>query len=118
MIPINYDARMDPHFGEGKLAPIHADIFIVYAKKESTDTFIRKKYIVALPPQYSFSETEILMKEIMCKILRPQDTYTFGELDWDTFSDNMDMPKTPILSYDPRNEELFIWILPPRELRH
>ncbi len=118
MIPINFDARLDPHFGEGKLAPIHADIFVVYASKKGVTTITRKKFIIALPPQYTWEDTKILMSEIMSRILRPQDTYTFDDLDWETFSNNLEYPKLPVLSYDPRDEKNFVWILPPREMRH
>lgn len=118
MIPTNFDAKLDPHFGEGKIAPIHADIFIVYAKVRNFGEYIRQKFIVALPPQYTFDETTQLMTDIMGKVLKSQDTYTFDDLDWDTFSNNLDMPMIPVLSYDPRNEELFIWLRPPLELMH
>lgn len=118
MIPVNYEPKFDPHFGLGKHAPEHADIFVVYAKVKRIRSYRRRKFIVALPPQYTYEDTQKVMLDVMSRVLQPQDTYTFDDLDWDTYISNLDMPKLPILSYNPQDEDSFFWLLPPKELRH
>lgn len=116
MLPINYDKDIDPHFGS--FAPTDADIFIVTVKRKKVNTIAKKKYIVALPTQYRFKDTEIVMKSVLKKFLNEMDYYEFEALDFDSYEGNLEISTLPVVSYDPRNENHFFWLIPPRDMRH